>query len=129
MNILAVDYGEKNIGLAWCQTGLDVVLPYGKISENSKDNNFNKLLELIKKESIDKLVIGYPLSLKGEKNENTISIDKFVNQLKKVIKIEIELVDERFSSREADRMDGGVSRDEKAAMVILQSWLSSRGKK
>ena len=44
MNVLAIDYGDKRIGLAWVQTGLDVVLPYGLITGGLKE-----LVSLIKK--------------------------------------------------------------------------------
>ena len=120
MNILAIDYGTKNIGLAWAQTGLGVVLPYGVI----KDKNLGELVKLIKKENIDKVVVGLPLGLEGKENANTKKIKKFASDLKGLINIPIEFEDERFSSQAADRMgEGGASRDEKSAMVILQSYL------
>ncbi len=120
MNILAVDYGTKNIGLAWAQIGLGVVLPYGVI----KDKNLDELAKLIKKENIDKVVIGLPFGLEEKENENTKKIKQFASDLKNLINIPIEFEDERFSSQAADRMgEGGASRDEKSAMVILQSYL------
>lgn len=120
MNILAVDYGTKNIGLAWAQIGLGVVLPYGVI----KDKNLAELVKLIKKENIDKVVIGLPFGLQEKENANTEKIKKFAGDLKNLIDIPIEFEDERFSSQAADRMEGGgASRDEKSAMVILQGYL------
>lgn len=121
MNLLAVDYGTKNIGLAWAQIGLGVVLPYGVI----KDKNLAELVKLIKKENIDKVIIGLPFGLKEKENENTKKIKKFAGDLKNFIDIPIEFEDERFSSQAADRMGaGGASRDEKSAMVILQGYLA-----
>ena len=120
MNILAVDYGTKNIGLAWAQIGLGVVLPYGVI----KDKNLAELAELIKKENIDKVIVGLPLGLEKKENANTEKIKKFVSDLKKIVDVPVEFEDERFSSQAADRMgQGGASRDEKSAMIILQSYL------
>lgn len=117
MNLLAIDYGKKRIGLAWCQAGLDVVLPYGVVG------SLDEVVNLIKKEGIDKLVIGMPTGLDGKKNENTKKVHKFAADLRERIDLPIEFVDERFSSRQADNMGGDASRDEKAAMVILQSYL------
>jgi len=117
MNILAVDYGTKNIGLAWCNEALGVVLPFGLVKE--KD-----LLSLINKEGIDKVVIGLPLGVGGSGEKNIDRVKKFTDNLQKQISIPIEFFDERFSSQEADRMEGGVSRDEKSAMIILQSYLA-----
>ena len=119
MNILAIDYGDKRIGMAWAQTGLDVILPYGLIKGGVKE-----LVSLIKKEHIDKLVVGLPVGLESqEENMNTKKVRKFADKLKKETGLPIEFVDERFSSAQADSMGGEVSRDEKAAMVILQTYL------
>ena len=123
MNILAIDYGTKNIGLAWVETGLGVVLPYGVI----KDKNLSELAKLIKKENIDKLIVGLPFGLEKKENANTEKIKKFVSDLKELVDIPVEFEDERFSSQAADRMEGGgVSRDEKSAMVILQGYLEKK---
>lgn len=122
MNILAIDYGDKRIGLAWVQIGLDVILPYGVVTGGVKE-----LAALIKKEHIDKLVIGLPIGLESqEENMNTKKVRKFAGKLKKETSLPIEFVDERFSSAQADSMGGEASRDEKSAMVILQSYLDKR---
>ena len=125
MNILAVDYGTKNIGLAWVSTGLGVVLPYGVI----KDKNLVELAKLIKKENIDRVIVGLPFGLEKKENENTKKIRKFTSDLKGLIDIPIDFEDERFSSQAADRMgEGGASRDEKSAMIILQGYLAKNKK-
>ncbi|MFZ2189933.1 MAG: Holliday junction resolvase RuvX [Candidatus Magasanikiibacteriota bacterium] len=126
MNILGVDYGRKRIGLAWAQTGLDVVLPFGVVG------NKDELVELIKKEKINKVIFGLPLGLEdSSENDNTRRIRKFADEVKKATNLEIDFADERLTTVEAEEMGGGVSLDEKAAMLILQTWLdsSSRGTK
>ncbi|OGH72268.1 MAG: hypothetical protein A3I93_03590 [Candidatus Magasanikbacteria bacterium RIFCSPLOWO2_02_FULL_43_22] len=97
--------------------------------QNADNRTHNELVNLIKKEKIDKIVIGLPLGLDGKENNNTTRVRKFVDDLKKEIKIPVDFVDERFTSAQADRMDGGMagaSRDEKAAMVILESYLAKQ---
>lgn len=123
MNILGIDYGKKRIGLAWVQSGLDVVLPFGQITMQDTHSTIRELADLISKENIDKVVVGLPLGMEGEENENTERVRKFVGELEKQIEIPVEFFDERFSSRQADAMGGDASRDEKAAMVILQSYI------
>ncbi len=123
MNILAIDYGTKNIGLAWCQKELGVVLPYGKI-EHGKWNM--ELVKLIRQEKIDKVIVGLPTGLDGKENENTKKVRSFVNELQRGIDITVDFVDERFTSAQADSMGGTVSRDEKAAMIILQTYLDNK---
>ncbi len=124
MNILALDYGRKRIGVAWVDTGINVVLPLGVI-ENTGEAVFTKLADLIKKENADTVVIGLPTGMDGSENENTKNIRAFGEKLEKSISTPIVFVDERFSSRQADAMGQGVSRDEKSAMVILDSYLES----
>ncbi|MBI4427451.1 MAG: Holliday junction resolvase RuvX [Candidatus Magasanikbacteria bacterium] len=127
MNILGVDYGSKKIGLAWVDTALKVVLPFGVVGDQRNGRLKDQVAELIKKEKIDKLVVGLPLGLDGKENDNTRRVRKFADELKKEIKISVDFVDERFTSVQADRTDSGVvgaSRDEKSAMIILEAYLA-----
>jgi len=118
MNILGVDYGTKRIGLAWVQSGLDVVLPFGVV------RNLDELVQTIKKEKIDKVVFGLPLDLETmEENFNTRRIRKFADEVKKATNLEIEFADERLTTAEAMQMGGEATLDEKAAMLILQTYL------
>ncbi|MBT3816971.1 MAG: Holliday junction resolvase RuvX [Candidatus Magasanikbacteria bacterium] len=126
MNILAVDHGEKRIGLAWAQVGLDLVLPYGLIEKSGKEGQLEALKKLIVEERIDRVVFGLPFHLEsGEETRHTKEIREFAEDLGKSIEAEICFEDERLTSQEADTMGGEVSRDEKAAMIILQSYLKN----
>lgn len=117
MNILAIDFGTKNIGLAKWHSDVDVVVPFSVVS------NLRELNKLIKQNSFDKIVVGLPLGLDGKENVNTARVKKFVEDLKQFIKAPVELIDERFTSQQADRLEKGVSRDEKSAMIILRGYL------
>lgn len=127
MNILAVDYGTRNIGLAWMQEGLDIVLPYGNIDAKK---GVAEVVKLIQEEGIHKVVIGLPLTLdEGTENANTKRVRTFAEELKKQIDIPVHFVDETLSSQAADEMFGmdegedvSASRDERAAMQILYTY-------
>lgn len=119
MNILAIDYGTKNIGLAWCDTGIGAVLPFGVVK------NIDEVAKTVSEEKIDHIIIGLPIGIDGKENTNTARIKKFGDGLKQRVSVPVEYYDERFSSQAADRMEGGVSRDEKSAMIILEDWLNS----
>jgi putative Holliday junction resolvase len=129
MNILALDYGEKRIGLAWSDTGIRVVLPFGVVKNQEASIMYKELGKMVASEKIDLVVVGLPLSLDGSENKNTERIRKFVEDLKMEIDVPVEFFDERFSSQQADAMGAGVSRDEKSAMVILESFLEQRKNK
>jgi putative Holliday junction resolvase len=122
MNILAIDFGTKNIGLAWCETNIGVVLPYGII----RDQKISELFGLIKKEKIERVIVGLPIGLDNKENTNTVRVRKFIEELRPNIPCPVEFFDERFSSAQADRMGEGASRDEKSAMIILEDYLNSK---
>src|SRR3989338_5353483 len=120
MNILGIDFGKKRIGLAWMQMGLDVVLPFGIIEHK---NAVAEIVRLCEAEKIGKIICGLPLGMDGKENANTVAVRDFVAQLKNSSVCPVEFIDERFSSAAADRISGDASRDEKAAMIILQIYL------
>lgn len=119
MNVLAIDYGQKRIGLALADSELKIPLPFGVVQKQV-------LVDLIRKENIDKIVVGLPLGLDNKENANTQRVREFVEELKKQIKTPIEFIDERFSTAQGLKMGGTVSADEKAAMVILQTYLDNK---
>ena len=122
MNILAIDFGTKNIGLAWCETSIGAVLPYGIV----KDQNLESLAKLINDERIEQIVVGLPVSLENKENTNTERVRRFAEELKNKVSCPLVFFDERFSSAQADRMGGDASRDEKSAMIILEDYLQSK---
>ena len=125
MHILGIDYGTKRIGLAWSDTTLGVVLPYGVVEAKNQELGVRNLVKFLRTENINKIVVGFPLGLNGKENANTKRIKEFVFALQQEIDIPIEYYDERFSSQAADALGGGVSRDEKSAMVILDGYLEA----
>lgn len=130
MNILGIDFGTKNIGLAWVDTGFGAVLPYGLINEVKGKTKAGQLADLIKEERIEKVVIGLPVSLKGgEENKNTERIRAFAEELRGAVNVPVEFMNEMFSSQQADRMGGDASRDEKSAMIILEDYLTGENYK
>ena len=127
MNFLAIDYGTKNIGLARASSNIDLVLPFGSVENSDHQIAIKKLVEIITSEKIDKVIVGLPAGLDGSENKNTIKVRAFAKDLEKEIAVKIEFMTEVFSSQAGDRMGTGVSRDEKAAMVILEGYLPTAG--
>lgn len=126
MNILGVDWGKKRVGLAWVQSGLDVVLPFGVI-ETHKVDPLAEIIAIIAEEKIDVVVFGLPKTLSGAEQENALAVRKVGEKVAHSTHAQIEFLDERYSSRAADRFGAdGASRDEKAAMIIVQNYLDSK---
>jgi putative holliday junction resolvase len=125
MNILGIDYGQKRIGLSLAKSGLDLVLPYGQITIKNTEDALEKLQEIIEKNNIEKIVFGLPLSMDGSENDHTKRIQKIAKELETSTGIALDFVDERFTSRQADNTPGDVSRDEKAAIILLEAYLAN----
>ena len=117
MNILAIDFGTKNIGLAWSDTGIGVTLPFGVV------HSIDDLVKVVNEERLDKIVVGLPIGVGGNDDFNIKRVKDFVSNLKKEVSVPIDYCDERFSSQEADSMGGDATRDEKSAMVILEAYV------
>jgi len=127
MNILAIDYGTKRIGLAWVETTLGVVLPYGVIQNTNNNHDIPvKLLDMIASDAPQRIVLGLPLSVDDVRSTtpNESRVRAFGALLEEQTGVPVVYIDERFSSRQADNTPGDVSRDEKSAMIMLESYLS-----
>lgn len=121
MNYLAIDFGTKHMGLAWVGSGVDVVLPYGRIAYSAWRQ---ELPRLIQDEKIGQVVVGIPYRAEdGGETDNSRRVRAFIRELETLIPVPVVTVDERFTTKEAQLMDGDATLDEKAAMLMLQQYL------
>ncbi|HRH23573.1 MAG TPA: Holliday junction resolvase RuvX [Candidatus Magasanikbacteria bacterium] len=125
MNILAIDFGTKNLGLAWVGSGVDVVLPYGCVDAK---NWRVELPQLVLEERIGTVLVGIPYGPDGEETKNSERVRSFIKELGVLIKVPIETIDESFTTREAQSMEGDASLDEKSAMLILTEYIQLKKK-
>lgn len=133
--ILAIDYGKKRTGLA--VTDILQIIANGLTTVPTYEL-MDFILDYVKKEPVERIVVGHPKQMNNEDSENMKRIVPFVNLLKKKLPgISVELVDERFTSVLAHQamLDGGLKKkarqnkalvDEISATIILQSYLESR---
>jgi putative Holliday junction resolvase len=130
--LLGIDFGNKRIGIA-VSDPLNIIARGVKTIFHSPEM-FSEIKLIAEEYQVDKIVVGCPLNLKGEKGAKALEVDDFIRDLKKVVGIEVESWDERFTSRTAHQtlLDMGVRRkqrqskgkiDEMAASLILQSYL------
>ena len=99
---LAIDYGEKRIGIAVSDE--DKKYSFSREHLQNDRNLYNNLLDLIKGENIIKIIIGYPLNFKSEKTIQTIKTEEFRDNLEKFLvknshTAELIYFDERFTSK------------------------------
>ncbi len=126
-NILAIDYGTRRIGLAWMEEGLNLVLPFGLIESKDIEIRKQKLIDVIIREKISILVAGLPIGIDGDYNtENAKRVKAFVDLVLKEVDVPVVYVDERFSSQQADNTPSNASRDEVAAMAIMEQYMRTQ---
>jgi len=101
--ILAIDYGERKIGLAISDPLCIIAKPYKTITNNSKKDLLDNIKKIIKSKNINKIVIGLPITLKNTFSKQTHKVQEFINYISNSIDIEIDVVDERLSSIEAKK--------------------------
>jgi len=118
---LGIDWGEVRIGTALGDSVLKIATPHLVVS------NFSDILEIIKKEDIDEIVLGEPLKMKNEESSFHLDYLDFKKRLEDSSNKMIHHLDERLSSKGADALLGDkktkAARDAVAAMIILQSFL------
>jgi len=120
VKVLALDYGSARTGVAVSDPTGTVARPVGVIEQVTKKPGFERLLELIRAEAPDEIVVGLPLTLRGEHGAQARETDLFLHSLRDVVDVPVETYDERFTSVLA----GGD--DARAAAHLLASYLEWR---
>ena len=130
--ILSVDYGSKRIGIAISDLLKIIAKPYKTINNQNNEQVLEAIKKMVEDKKVSKIVVGLPLTLKGQHSEQTLYTLKFVDFLKTNINIDVETYDERLSSIQAKRslvMQGvktGHNKgdvDQTAAALFLQGYL------
>jgi len=117
MKVLALDYGSARTGVAVSDPTGTVARPVEIVQRALTDAGFAKLLAVIKEQEPELVVVGMPLTLRGDHGEQARETAAFVERLRAACELPIETYDERFTSVLA----GGD--DARAAAHLLSSYL------
>ncbi|MBU2082113.1 Holliday junction resolvase RuvX [Patescibacteria group bacterium] len=123
MKILGVDYGLKWIGLAMSDDENKMAFPCETLENNFK--LFGRLNELIKKESIYKVIIGLPLNKNMKSTAQTTEVENWAEKLIKEVDLPIEFENEILTTKAADK-SGAKNIHSAAAAILLQSYLDRK---
>lgn len=133
--LLAIDYGKKRTGLAVSD---EMQIIAGGLTTVPTTELVDYLLEYVKREQVERIVVGLPKQMNNEPSENMRRVEPFVNRLRKLLPdIPVDYHDERFTSVLAQRtiIEAGIKKmarrnkelvDEVSATIILQSYMESR---
>ena len=125
MQIVAFDFGTKKIGVAVGQTETFTSSPLQIIYNDHEKTNWNEISILIEEWNPDLILVGKPLNMDGTESDIMKKVDKFLNKLEKVSKVQCEYVDERLTTFEAKEMLGENKMDDvdaHAAKILIDNW-------
>ena len=121
MKVLALDFGAARTGVAVSDPTGTVARPLGVVERAASDAGLDRLVALIREEGPERVVVGMPLTLRGERGEQARATDAFVDSLRERLDVPVETFDERFTSVLADGDDA------KAAAHLLSGYLARTG--
>jgi putative Holliday junction resolvase len=137
MSILALDVGERRIGLAVSDPSQTFSLPLEVIERTAIREDVRRVVAIAMERGVEVIVVGDPVRLGGERGLASEKIDRFVVELEREWKGRIERVDERLTTAQATRslIAADVSRkkrkqvvDKLAAALILDTYLARRSR-
>lgn len=110
MVIVAIDYGSKNIGVAWSPDGI-FSFPVGIIQKSSLQNDVEAILKICIEKKAGLIVLGYPFN--ETVTDSTKRADEILEVLKNSTTLPIELEDERMTSQEIRRIGHELGKSDK----------------
>ena len=116
---ICLDIGDKRIGVAVSDPLGNMALPYETYHRKNFNEDLKYLANLAKTRGADVIVCGMPVNFDGTVSEQTQKTQSFIEELKKITDIPIDLQDERFTTREAQRILIGenMRRDKRKTVV------------
>lgn len=137
MRIMAIDLGEKRVGVALSDEGQSLATPYTILQRTSFESLLVQLAEIVARESVESVVIGYPRSLSGNVGPQARLVEDEAQRIQTYLRVPMTLWDERLTTVRSEQMlseRGGRYRssrkrppvDAMVAAIILQEYLDAR---
>ena len=130
MRVLALDYGSARCGCAVSDPTGTIVTPIAPVERPGTRRGMLALAQLVADREVERVVVGLPLSLRGGDTAQTRETREFAERLARRLGdgVPVELHDERFTTRMAQRLDGPAqtSEDSRAAAHMLEGWMAAQ---
>jgi putative pre-16S rRNA nuclease len=123
LKVLALDYGAARTGVAVSDPTGMLARPLTVVERAADEAGIAKLAELVRDEGAELVVVGLPLTLRGEHGAQAQETERFVDSLRAVLEVPVEVFDERFTTALAGG-GGSAPEDARAAAHLLSSYLT-----
>ncbi len=120
MKVLALDYGSARTGVAVSDPTGTLARPLAIVERVATEEGMKRLREIVETEGPEQVVVGLPLTLRGDRGEQAQETERFVQALVRELDIPVETFDERFTTTLAGP---GGDDDARAAAHLLTSYL------
>jgi putative Holliday junction resolvase len=123
VKVLALDYGSARTGVAVSDPTGTLARPVGVVQRAGTPAGIDALVALVAAEEPERIVVGLPLTLRGEHGAQAREMDAFVEALRARVDVPVETFDERFTTALASG-GGAAPEDARAAAHLLESYLT-----
>lgn len=124
MKVLALDYGRARTGVAVSDPTGTIAQPLCVVERAGTGDGLARVAELIGEHEVERVVVGLPLTLRGERGEQVQETERFVEALNDVTNVPVVTFDERFTTNLAEQAAAAAPEDARAAAHLLSSYLA-----
>ena len=127
--IVALDHGSARCGCAVSDPTGTLATPLGAVERPDTKKGLAALARLVEQQGAERVVVGLPLTLRGEEGAQAAEARAFAERLERRVNVPVELHDERLTTKLAERSGGPDDADARAAAHLLETYLAavSRG--
>jgi putative Holliday junction resolvase len=124
MRIVALDHGAARCGVAVSDPTGTLATPLAAVERPDTKRGLAALARLVEDQGAERVLVGLPLTMRGEEGEQAERARTFAERLERRISVPVELHDERLTTRLAERTGGEGDADSRAAAHLLDSYLA-----
>jgi putative holliday junction resolvase len=124
LKILGLDYGRARTGVAVSDPTGTIARPLCVVELAGTGDGLAQLAALIGEHEVEQVVVGLPLTLRGERGEQAHETERFVEALADVTDVPVVTFDERFTTALAEQTPADAPEDARAAAHLLSSYLA-----
>jgi putative Holliday junction resolvase len=124
MKVMALDFGAARTGVAVSDPTGIIARPLCVVQRAASANGLDELVQLVLDEGPEQVVVGHPLTLRGERGEQARATENFAAALRERLDVPVLLFDERFTTDLAEKNPSSAPEDARAAAHLLSSYLA-----
>ena len=121
---MALDFGSARTGVAVSDPTGVIARPLCVVERAGSQDGLQELAQLVQDERPEQVIVGHPLTLRGERGEQARATEQFAAALRARLEVPVILFDERFTTDLAEQSPSSAPEDARAAAHLLSSYLA-----